>query len=103
MSKKKPEPIRVSAQGIEAKPITMNEPEQAIDWRELSTLPPFQMFICEKYPCPADTADLSRWAVTKAHDLITDTSSDDLYQRYAKWHEDKGYWPNETPQGEIKQ
>ena len=25
-----------------------------------------------------------------------------LLDRYAQWHQDKGYWPNETIFGEVK-
>lgn len=94
----KPPPIKVSAEGIEAKPITMNEPDTAINWRELAALPPFQEFVCKTSPCP-EGEDASRWALMQAHELINATSAPEVYQGYAEWHEAQGRWPNETPRG----
>lgn len=100
----KPPPIKVSAQGIEAKPITMNEPAPApdVDWRKVAGLPPFQMFVHEKRPCPAD-ADSERWAYEFACRFIDELGAEALMQRYVAWHGAKGYWPNETPFGEPKE
>lgn len=97
----KPPTQVAAAKGIEAKPITMNEPSKGVDWRELSALPPFQMFIGEKFPCPAGEI-LDRWTLNKAEHLILATSQRDLFDRYAEWHTDKGYWPDETPFGELR-
>lgn len=98
----KPEPIRISAQGIEAKPITMNEPAPApdVDWRKVASLPSFQMFVHERRPCPPE-ADSERWAFEFADRFIAEMGEDGLWQLYVAWHQAKGYWPNETPMGEL--
>lgn len=95
---RKPEPIRISAQGIEAKPVTMNEPVPVIDWRALAALPPFQMFVHERSPCPVD-ADSERWATQYVERFIRDVDAETLLEKYKQWHADKGYWPNESPLG----
>lgn len=100
MPTSKPEPIRISAQGIESKPITMNEPDTAINWRDLSHLPPFQEFISMGSPCPeGEQAD--KWALIQAKERIGASSEPEVYQAYAEWHEASGRWPNETPTGKA--
>jgi hypothetical protein len=98
----KPPPIKVSAQGIEAKPVTMNEPVPVIDvdWRKVASLPSFQMFLAEKRPCPPE-ADSERWAFEFISNFIREIGEEALLQRYVAWHGAKGYWPNETPLGEV--
>lgn len=95
----KPEPIRVSTQGIEAKKVTMNEQDMGINWKALVRLPPFQMFVNEESPCPPDRDD-EAWAMDFVQRHEQTTGSDALFERYKAWHESKGYWPDETPMGE---
>ena len=91
----KPPPIRVQTQGIEAKPVTMNV--EAIDWKRLIGLPSFQMFAAERWP--NDTgADSEGHAANVAGANGYEPA---LYETYCQWHKDKGYWPNETPMGEL--
>jgi len=101
MSTSKPEPIRVSAQGIESRPVTMNEPGQGINWRDLSHLPPFQEFVSKGSPCP-DGEEADKWALIQAQERIGASSEPELYEAYAQWHKATGRWPNETPMGELK-
>lgn len=96
----KPKTIRVSTQGIEAKPITMNEPAPVIDWHELSALPPFQMYMCERVGEVPQVTDMARWALNKSQEAMLTMNSSELFSDYASWHKAKGYWPNETPLGE---
>ncbi len=77
----KPPTQGVIVDGIAPKPITMDPKADAIDWLRLGGLPPFEMFIAEKYQ--GQMPDPSR----------------DLYDDYCQWHAAKGYWPNETPMG----
>lgn len=92
---RKPEPIRVSAQGIEAKPITMNEPETTVDWRRLINLPPFQMFAIERAGQPV--ADVMAWLPG----WVAGQSEKALLDEYCRWHTAKGLWPDESPFGEA--
>ena len=57
----------------------------AINWRRLSGLPPFVMFLAER------------------HQSDVPAPSPDLYAEYCQWHAAKGYWPNETPLGILKE
>ena len=78
----KPDPIRVGVQGFvafEAKPGA----NPCIDWSRLAELPPFGMFLAE---CHAGQEPQPSIA---------------LFDEYCQWHKAKGYWPNETPTGEL--
>lgn len=79
----KPPPIVLSVDGIAPKPIVLTP--EAVNWGRLTGLPAFDMFLAErhsgKFPGPGH----------------------DLYSDYCAWHEAKGYWPNETPMGEVKE
>jgi hypothetical protein len=97
----KPPPIKVSAQGIEAKPVTMNDPVPVIDWRALAALPPFQMFVHERSPCPPD-ADSERWTIQYVERFVREVDAETLLEKYARWHADKGYWPDEDCMGNTK-
>ena len=79
----KPEPIRVGVDGIAPKPIVLAA--EPVNWGRLMTLPPFEMFLAERYRgrMPGQTQD--------------------IYTEYCEWHQAKGYWPNETPMGEVKE
>lgn len=94
----KPEPIRVGVVGIEPKPIELTPERPArINWALLFSLPPFQMYAIEKArKAPADVIVwMPDWA--RSHE-----SEQALFDDYCDWHAAKGYWPNETPLGEIK-
>lgn len=101
MPTKKPETIRVSAEGIESRPITMNEPDMGVNWERLSRLPPFQMYVAETEPAP-EGEDSEQWALKVALRHKAEGASDHLYENYCQWHRDKGYWPSETPTGERR-
>ena len=78
----KPPTLRVGVSGFnafEAKPAA--QPER-IDWLRLEGLPAFQMFLAETRQKAQRSAD--------------------FYDQYCQWHANKGYWPNETPMGELR-
>ena len=77
----KPEPIRVGVSGFVAFEAKPNAPAHHIDWDRLAGLPAFQMYLAETGMKPEP--------------------SDALYSAYCAWHSSKGYWPNETPMGEL--
>lgn len=111
MTKAKKPPTQVAGvEGIEPNPVTMNEPEQFIDWPKITELPSFQMFAVECEPKLYRALEYRREtnhrvllfqdcelvrAWMKSHE------SQDLYKQYCDWHTEKGYWPNETPCGEL--
>lgn len=85
--------------GIAATPITMNEPQaKTIDWPAIAALPPFQMFAAERMRNTSGKDSMEH-----ALDYVRGMgSAPDVLQAYEAWHADKGYWPNETPYGEVK-
>lgn len=72
-------------------------PQDKIDWPSVVSLPPFQMFACEQSGQTNGDA-VTAWVQTRIA-LMGDA---ELYEQYAQWHKHKGYWPNETPMGSIK-
>ena len=75
----KPEPIRVGVSGFVAFEAKPSAPRA--DWAHLAGLPAFQMYLAETGTKPEP--------------------SDALYSAYCAWHSSKGYWPKETPMGEL--
>lgn len=90
----KPEPQVLSISGIQPKPV--HTPDKQHDWAAIASLPPFQMFMNERYPDP-NRADSYLWAIS----CLELQADDELLQEYCEWHKAKGYWPNETPTGGI--
>lgn len=81
----KPPTQIAGVQGIAATQFAAGNPPP-INRTRLAGLPPFQMFAAEKRQLP--TA------------LVL---QDDAVQEYMAWHKAKGYWPNETPMGQVKE
>lgn len=98
----KPPPMVLGVGGIEATPITMNDQApKRIDWTTLAALPPFQRYVQELAPAPADR-DPHKWAYDYAVRYSAQKSDQEFIDQYCKWHQAKGLWPNETPFGELK-
>lgn len=99
--KKKPPTQTAGVTGIDAHggmgeaPIEPTKP--SIDWQKLIGLPAFEMFVFEESGQTGSTA--GEW-VSQRRSTMGD---DKLYELYAKWHKAKGYWPDETPMGELIQ
>lgn len=101
-AKKKPPTQTAGVNGIDAHggmgaaPI---EPfQQYVDWDKLVSLPAFEMFVFEQSG-QAVGSSAGEW-VKARREAIGD---DKLYSLYAEWHENKGYWPSETPTGNLKE
>lgn len=93
----KPPTQIASVAGIAPKPITMNEPQDAVQWEKLIRLPPFQMFAAERMVNVAgNDAENHAKAFVSAHGFGLS-----VYDDYCQWHRAKGYWPNESPMGEL--
>lgn len=56
------------------------------------------MFVFEESGQAAG-ASASEWAANRRATM----GDDKLYELYAKWHKNKGYWPDETPMGALIQ
>ncbi len=78
----KPPPIRVGVSGFNAFEAKLAAQPERIDWLRLEGLPAFQMYLGE-----------TRQAAQR---------SLDFYDQYCQWRANKGYWPNETPMGELR-
>ena len=101
----KPEPIRISVQGVEPEPIIMGgtgptQIQLLLDWSRVMGLPPFQTFMSEVCQLSFDTVD--DWLQAKTFALIQQCGEMTFFDQYATWHRSKPYWENETPWGEIK-
>lgn len=101
--KKKPPTQIAGVSGIDGHgamgeaPIDTVEPvAPAINWHRLISLPAFEMFVFEQSGLTAYPA-LSEWVENRREAL----GDDKLYKLYADWHSDKGYWINETPDGNV--
>ena len=79
----KPPTQIAGVQGIDATRFPVGHPP-TFNRQRLAGLPPFQMFAAEKRQLPA--------ALVLQEEAV---------QEYVEWHKAKGYWPNETPFGEL--
>ena len=98
----KPPPIIVRMEGIAPVPITMNQ-QAPIDWNMVIALPPFQMFAmeCTKRN-PAEIESSLQWYFHFSRSKIAEIGEQAFYQMYCDWHTKKGYWPKETPLGQLR-
>lgn len=97
----KPPPQVLGVAGIAEQPIVIHDPK--INWAMVAALPPFQMFLAER-DGPNQTGKSSQeWATGVAMRLAAAVNDQALFDEYAAWHEAKGYWPNETPLGQVKE
>lgn len=95
----KPPTQVAGVEGIAPKPIVLTPESSKIDWARIIQLPPFQMFAVEI--CPNLAGNFDDQGLACVHAWMAQYEPDDLYKQYAEWHLAKGYWPNETPCGEI--
>lgn len=99
-AKKKPPTQTAGVTGIDGHggmgeaPIEPTKP--SIDWQKLISLPAFEMFVQEQSGL-AYGVTMSNWIKERRATL----SDSVLYDQYTKWHSDKGYWVNETPDGKL--
>lgn len=101
--KKKPPTQVAGVVGIEPLPVH-ESPDRGldIDWAKLCGLPAFQMFAIEQSGNHPSTVD--SWMDEWFRDQINydvEYYPLKMYADYCQWHRDKGYWPNETPCGEL--
>ena len=85
--------------GIEAAPIIIHDAK--INWATVAALPPFQMFLAERDGPNQTGQNSQQWATGVAMRLAAAVNDQALFDEYAAWHAAKGYWPHETPLGEV--
>ena len=96
----KPPPQVLGVAGIAEQPIVIHDPK--INWAVVAALPPFQMFLAERDGPNQTGKNSQEWATGVAMRLAAAVNDQALLDEYAAWHEAKGYWPNETPLGQVK-
>ena len=96
----KPPPQVLGVSGIAEQPIVIHDAK--INWALVAALPPFQMFLAERDGPNQTGQNSQQWATGVAMRLAASTGDEALFGEYAAWHEAKGYWPNETPLGQVK-
>lgn len=82
--------------GIDAHKPMGSDSAPYIDWSKLVNLPAFEMFVLEESGQSVG-ANATEWVANRRNTM----GDDKLYSLYAKWHETKGCWPNESPTGEL--
>ena len=97
----KPPPQVLGVSGIEAAPIIIHDAK--INWATVASLPPFQMYLAERDGPNQTGKNAQEWATQVAMHLAATTSDTALFDAYCAWHTAKGYWPNETPLGQVKE
>ena len=97
----KPPPQVLGVSGIAEQPIVIHDPK--INWALVAALPPFQMFLAERDGPNQTGKNSQEWATGVATRLAAAVSDQALYDDYCQWHQAKGYWPNETPLGQVKE
>lgn len=109
MTKATKPPTQVAGvEGIAPKPIVLTPEPSNIDWMRIVNLPPFQMFAVERaYLSQGELEILTGVqgpnAMRVMQNLVFRAGNDinALYDDYCQWHRDKGYWPNESPLGQL--
>ena len=97
----KPPPQVLGVSGIAEQPIVIHE--AAINWALVAALPPFQMFLAERDGPNQTGKNSQEWATGVALKMAAAVNDQALFDEYAAWHATKGYWPNETPLGQVKE
>lgn len=97
----KPPPQVLGVSGIAEQPIVIHDAK--INWAMVAALPPFQMFLAERDGPNQTGKNSQQWATGVAMRLAASVGDEALFGEYAAWHQAKGYWPNETPLGQVKE
>lgn len=97
----KPPPQVLGVSGIAEQPIVIHDAK--INWALVAALPPFQMFLVERDGPNQTGKNSQEWATGVAMRLAAAVNDQALFDEYAAWHAAKGYWPNETPLGQVKE
>lgn len=99
----KPAPQILGVEGVAPKPVELTPAQQpaGINWFLVAALPPFQMYVHEQAPCPPER-NQQQWAIDYAVRYASQQGDQAVWDAYAAWHEAKGYWPAETPDGRLR-
>lgn len=97
----KPPTQSVGVSGFKADLYAIDEPvdaEPIIDWQKLIHLPKFQMFVIEQ--SRMSVSNVMEWITGYVQDRCYE-SSKPFFDQYVNWHNEKGYWKNETVFGDL--
>lgn len=99
----KPKTQKIEVPEFDAfKPGFSEDEKQSINWARITSLPAFQMFLEEAKGIKIGHGkQLTQTVETFTREAINGGGEESLFNEYANWHKAKGYWPNETPMGEL--
>lgn len=97
----KPPPQTLGVSGIAEQPILMPTPRR-VNWAQVAALPPVQMFLTERDGPNQTGKNSQEWATEVALRLAASMGDETLLDEYSAWHQARGYWPGETPLGEVE-
>ncbi|MFW2037442.1 hypothetical protein ACG92Y_02735 [Acinetobacter ursingii] len=100
-TKPKPPTQSVGVEGFKADVYAndvKNGDEKVVDWQKLIHLPKFQMFVIEQ--SRMSVSNVMEWIVGYVQDRCYE-SSKPFFDQYVNWHNEKGYWKNETVFGDL--
>ena len=96
----KPPTQGIGVQGFKADLYASDIPR--IDWHRLTNIPKFQMYATEHAgKTYGDVSNVMEWIVGYVQDQIHAGNEQQLFDAYTKWHDEKGYWNNETVYGVL--
>ena len=73
--------------------------EKKINWQKIIELPKFQMFAIER--SGQNYSTVMQWIGDYVYAQLNAQGNEGFYAEYALWHDKKGFWVNETPDGEL--
>ncbi len=73
--------------------------QENINWQRIIALPKFQQFAIER--SGQSYATVMQWIGDYVYAQINALGQDGFFRLYEIWHDEKGYWKNETPDGEL--
>ena len=98
----KPTPITIGVQGFNADLYACDQ--KGIQWDKLIHLPKFQMYTVQMSGnAYGYSSNVMEWITDYIKDRIQSYGEQNLFDEYRKWHDEKGYWSNETVYGELIQ
>lgn len=73
-----------------------------IDWHILIHLPKFQMYAVQMTGGSyGNCGNAMEWIMGYVQDRIRSYGEQNFFDEYVNWHDQKGYWKNETVYGEL--
>lgn len=76
--------------------------QEKIHWHILIHLPKFQMYVVQMTGGSyGNCGNVMEWIMGYVQDRIQSYGERNFFDEFVKWHDEKGYWKNETVYGEL--